>query len=89
MTTATPGAAGNARLTRSARTYWAAGMACWIFCAEDDYPGSARVDGHDKLTLAIPPMARILKHAGGCSTGVRHAVPVRQDAASARPPKIR
>ena len=89
MTTATPGAAGNARLTRSARTYWAAGMACW-FGRRGRLPGFCdRVDGHDKLTLAIPPMARILKPAGGCSTGVRHAVPALQDAASARPPKIR
>ena len=34
MAAATPGAASNAPLTRSARTYWAAGMALQDFWAQ-------------------------------------------------------
>jgi hypothetical protein len=63
---------------------------CWSIGRRGRLPGRCdRLDGHDKLPPAFPLIARLLKHAGVCSTGVRHAVPRLQDAALARPPKIR
>ena len=56
--------------------------------ALQDFPAH-QVDGHGELTSAIPPLARLLKRGGGCSADVRHAVPMLQDAALARPPKTR